>query len=174
MSDETTPNTPEEAQSAPEAEAKPEAKAAKAPQEKPAAGDKPARPPKKEKPPAVEDKPFPEFITQHFMPGLTEMLGKLGVDDLDLKFEKQPLPIPGLGDAECWQVIGHWQNGHRQFNIIFSKEDITAPKYFCFADNGAKPSTIESFMIDERKVSLDLLLLYTVQRLNGQKWLVRN
>jgi hypothetical protein len=29
-------------------------------------------------------------------------------------------------------------------------------------------------MIDERKVSLDLLLLYTVQRLNGQKWLVRN
>jgi hypothetical protein len=172
MSDETTPNTPEEAQSAPEAEAKPEAKAAK---EKPAAaGDKPARPPKKEKPPALEDKPFPEFITQHFMPNLTETLGKTGINDLELQFEKQPLPIPGIGDADYWQVIGHWQNGQRQFYIIFSKEDIAAPKYFCYADNGAKPSTLESFMIDERKVSLDLLSLYTVQRLNGQKWLVRN
>lgn len=29
-------------------------------------------------------------------------------------------------------------------------------------------------MIDERKINLDLLLLYTVQRLNGQKWLVMN
>jgi hypothetical protein len=166
MSDETTPKTPEtEAQ--PEAEAKTE--------KKPAAGeDKPARPPKKEKPPALEDKPFPEFIQQHFMPGLTETLGKMGINDLELQFAHQPLPIPELGNTEYWQVVGHWQNGTRQFYIIFSKEDISAPKYFCYADSGAQPSTLESFMIDERRVNLDLLLLYTVQRLNGQKWLVRN
>ena len=170
MSDETTPKTPET--DAPEAEAK--TKAAKAPKaDTTDGGDKPAKA-KKEKPPALEDKPFPEFIAQHFIPGLTQTLGKMGIDDLDLKFEKRPLPIAGLGDSECWQVIGHWQNGTRQFVIIFSKEDIQAPKFFCFADNGAEPSTLESFMIDERKVNLDLLLLYTVQRLNGQKWLVRN
>ncbi|MDJ0637113.1 MAG: DUF2996 domain-containing protein [Xenococcaceae cyanobacterium MO_188.B29] len=29
-------------------------------------------------------------------------------------------------------------------------------------------------MIDERRVTLDLLVLYTLQRLNGQKWLTRN
>ncbi|QYO62819.1 DUF2996 domain-containing protein [Leptolyngbya sp. 7M] len=52
--------------------------------------------------------------------------------------------------------------------------DIQAPKFFTCADNGAQPTLIESFMIDERKVNLDLLLLYTVQRLNGQKWLVMN
>jgi hypothetical protein len=51
------------------------------------------------------------------------------------------------------------------------KEDISGPKFFCAADNGTKPSILESFMIDERKVTLDLMLLYTVQRLNGQKWL---
>jgi hypothetical protein len=175
MSDEQNPKTPETEAKSSDTPEKSESAPAKAPKEKPAAGgDKPARPPKKEKPPALEDKPFPEFINQHFMPGLKDMLGKQGIGDLDLKFEKQPLPVPGLGDSDCWQVIGHWQNGQRQFTIIFSKEDIAAPKFFCFADNGAKPSTLESFMIDERKVNLDLLLLYTVQRLNGQKWLVRN
>lgn len=141
---------------------------------KPEGAEKPPAKAKKEKPPALEDKPFNEFITQDFMPGLTQTLAKVGVQDLDLQFEKRKLPIAGLGDEAYWQVIGHWQGGHRQFNIIFSKEDISAAKYFCFADNGAAPSTLESFMIDERRVSLDLMLLYTVQRLNGQKWLVRN
>jgi hypothetical protein len=144
---------------------------------KAASGDgeaKPAAKAKKEKPPALEDKPFEEFITQHYLPGLTETLGKVGIHDLDLKFEQAKLPIAGLGDSECWQVIGRWQNGQRQFHVIFAKDSIQGPKYFCYADNGAQPSTLESFMIDERKVNLDLLLLYTVQRLNGQKWLVRN
>ncbi|MBI4780068.1 MAG: DUF2996 domain-containing protein [Oscillatoriophycideae cyanobacterium NC_groundwater_1537_Pr4_S-0.65um_50_18] len=165
MSDETTPQTP-----TPEPEEKP----AKAPKAKAAEGEeKPAKAPKKEKPPALEDKPFADFVAQDYLPGLKLMLSKLGIQDLDLKFEKQKLPIAGMTDA-YWQVIGHWQGGKRQFHIIFSKEDIQAAKFFCYADNGAQPSTLESFMIDERKVSLDLLLLYTAQRLNGQKWLVRN
>jgi hypothetical protein len=191
--EETTPKPPEtEAQSEANAPENAEAKPAKSPTSEAAAdGEKPARAPKakadgdgdakpaaakakKEKPPALEDKPFQEFITQHYLPGLTQTLGKLGIQDLDLKLEQAPLPVAGLGDAPYWQVIGHWQNGQRQFNIIFLKENIQGPKYFCYADNGASPSTLESFMIDERKVSLDLLLLYTVQRLNGQKWLVRN
>jgi hypothetical protein len=71
-------------------------------------------------------------------------------------------------------VHGKFQSGSRQFIIGFLKEDLQDQKFFAYADHGASPSTLESFMIDERKVSLDLLLLYTVQRLNGQKWLVRN
>lgn len=140
------------------------------------AEEKPAKAPKakKEKPPALEDKPFAEFIKQDYLPALSQTLAKVGIQDLDLKFEQRKLPIADLGDGSYWQVIGQWQKGQRQFNIIFSKEDIQAAKYFCYADGGSTPSTIESFMIDERKVSLDLLLLYTVQRLNGQKWLVRN
>jgi len=159
MSDETTPPIPV---TAPDA--------LKAPAE---GADKLAKAPKKEKPPALEDKPFADFIEQDYLPGLKLMLAKLGIQDLDLKFEKQKLPISGMDEA-YWQAIGRWQGGKRQFHIVFSKEDIQAPKFFCYADNGAQPSTLESFMIDERKVSLDLLLLYTAQRLNGQKWLVRN
>lgn len=185
MSDETTPKPPEteptstpEAANQPEAnaEATPEAKPARAPKPKPEAadGEKPARPPKKEKAPALEDKPFAEFINQDFLPALKQTLAKTGIPEIDLKFEKRKLPIAALGDAELWQVIGKWQQGQRQFNIIFSKEDIQAAKFFTWADNGAQPTLIESFMIDERKVNLDLMLLYTVQRLNGQKWLVMN
>jgi hypothetical protein len=179
MSDETTPQTPEtESQPAEKPAKAPKAKAAEAAKAKAAGSEegaeKPAKPPKKEKAPALEDKPFAEFINQDYLPKLTQVLTKAGIQDLNLKFEKRKLPIPEMGDAECWQVIGQWQENKRQFNIIFSKEDIQAPKFFCYADNGSQPSTLESFMIDERKVNLDLLLLYTVQRLNGQKWLVRN
>ncbi|WP_052049602.1 DUF2996 domain-containing protein [Leptolyngbya sp. KIOST-1] len=69
---------------------------------------------------------------------------------------------------------GKWQRGDRQFNIAFTKDDISSPKLFYFADKGSQPSTIEQFMGDERKITLDLLVLFTLRRLNGQKWLARN
>jgi hypothetical protein len=162
MSEETTPKNPETVEVAAEA-----AQAAKA-----AVGEKPAKAPKKEKPPALEAKPFEEFINQDYLPALKQTLPKMGLADVDLKFEKKRMPV--AEDTDCWQVTGTWLGGNRQFVIIFSKEDIQAPKFYCCADHGAKPSLIESFMIDERKVSLDLLLLYTMQRLNGEKWLLRN
>ncbi len=145
--------------------------------EKKAAGDQPAAKAKakKEKPPAPEDKPFQEFINQEFMPNLKQTLANQGVADLKLTFEQANLPIRGFEqDSKCWQVRGQWQNGQRQFILAFIKEDISGPKFFTLADQGAKPATLESFMIDERRVTLDLMVFYTVQRLNGQKWLARN
>jgi hypothetical protein len=151
----------------PGAKQKPAAKAADK-------GDKPAAK-KKEKPPAPEDKPFPEFITEHFMPEVKKSLAAQGIDDLELTFKKQPLPVKWVADdADYWQVLGQWQNGHRQFMLAFQKDDISAPKFISLADDGAHFTTIESFMIDERRVNLDLMAFYVVQRLNGQKWLVRN
>lgn len=126
---------------------------------------------KKEKPPPIEEKPFPEFIQEHYLPALRQALSDKGIEDLDLSFENQELPVSG---ESCWQVIGRWQGGRRQFLVGFPKEDISELKVFSLAMNGAKPSTLESFMIDERKVSLDLLVLYVLQRLNSQKWLDRN
>ncbi|MDJ0688243.1 MAG: DUF2996 domain-containing protein [Xenococcaceae cyanobacterium MO_188.B32] len=137
----------------------------------------PAKPPaaKKAKKPKLEDKPFTEFIEQHFTPSLKEAFSKEGLEDIELTFTKQGLPIAGANpDEQCWQVIGNWQEGQRQFNLYFLDEDISGKKAFSYATSGGKPSTIESFMIDERRVTLDLLVLYTLQRLNGQKWLTRN
>ncbi|MFB2938156.1 DUF2996 domain-containing protein [Aerosakkonemataceae cyanobacterium BLCC-F154] len=130
---------------------------------------------KKEKPPAVEDKPFAEFIPQDYFPALTAGLAKQGVADLELTLEKQKIPVIGYAaQPECWQVIGSWGNGKRQFRVYFLAENIQGQKGFSYSENGGKPSTLEPFLIDERKVTLDLLVFGVVQRLNAQKWLVRN
>lgn len=163
MAEETKPNPPEQ-QSA-DTKAKPAAKA------KPEAAAKAKKP----KEPAVEDKPFREFIEQDFLPALQTAMAKEGADDMELKFVNEPLPIFGISPNEtCWQVQGSWARGNYQFNIYFPAEDIQGQKGFSFSTNGAKPSILESFMIDERKVSLDLLVLYAVQRLNAEKLLARN
>jgi len=127
---------------------------------------------KKEEEPPIEDKPFPEFIQQHYEPALKEALTEQGLDDLELEFKTDQFPLPGVG--ECPQVVGEWDGGKRRFNVYFLDEDISGQKAFSYSASGGSPSTIESFMIDERKVNLELLVMYTVQRLNGQKWLTRN
>lgn len=151
-----------------EAGDKPAAKAADG--EKPAA----AKAAKKEKPPALEDKPFVEFVEQYYLPALQKAIAQQGVQDVQLSFAKQKLSIVGFDTSEeCWQVMGKLQNGLRQFNLYFLDEDIQGKKGFS-CNEGKKPSTLESFLIDERKMTLDLMVYGLVQRLNGQKWLGRN
>ncbi|MBH8564297.1 DUF2996 domain-containing protein [Nostoc sp. CENA67] len=167
VNSETNPNAAKVAAASPKRE-KPAAKDAT--DEKPAA--KAAA--KKEKAPSVEDKPFVEFIEQDYLPAVQKAIAKEGVKDLQLSFAKQKLPIVGFQSAEeCWQVVGRWQNGLRQFNLYFPDEDIQGKKGFS-CNEGKKPSTLESFLIDERKITLDLLIFGLVQRLNGQKWLGLN
>ncbi|ACK73332.1 conserved hypothetical protein [Gloeothece citriformis PCC 7424] len=163
MAEETTPNS----------EAKP--KAAKPKPEAEEGQAKPAAAKKKEKEPAIEDKPFTEFMEQHFTPALKQALEREGLKDVDLTFKKDKLPLTGSSsNEECWQVRGSWAKAGRQFNLYFLDEDISGKKAFSCSTGGKKPSIIESFMIDERKVNLDLMVLYTLQRLNGQKWLTKN
>ncbi|MFQ4137916.1 DUF2996 domain-containing protein [Nodosilinea sp. PGN35] len=187
---EAAPSTDSKAQSA---EAAPKAEAKAAPKAEAGAEAKaaPKAAPKKEKPPALEDKPFTEFIEQHFIPTLKSALKEKGIDDIQLTLDQRPLGVFGVSDSEpYWHVKGEWQpdvgvrdgslseqaspGGNRQFNIAFTKDSISSPKLFYFADRGAQPSTIEQFMGDERKITLDLLVLFTLRRLNGQKWLARN
>ncbi|WP_138501966.1 DUF2996 domain-containing protein [Nostoc sp. PA-18-2419] len=135
-------------------------------EEKPA-----AKAAKKEKAPAVEDKPFVEFIEQYYLPALQKAIAQQGVKDLKVALAKQKVPIKGFESAEeSWQIIGSLQNGLYNFNLYFPEEDIQGKKGFS-CNEGKKPSTLESFLIDERKVTLDLLVYGLVQRLDGQKWL---
>ena len=135
---------------------------------------KPAAP-KKGKPPKVEDKPFADFIHQDYLPALKSALTSQGLEDVEVVLEKQKILVSGLGsNTDCWQVIGRWPAGKRQFNIYFPKADIAGPRAFSCSDIGAKPSTLEPFLIDERKITLKLLVFGVLQRLNGQKWLSAN
>ncbi|MBE9065931.1 DUF2996 domain-containing protein [Leptolyngbya cf. ectocarpi LEGE 11479] len=149
-------------------ESTPKASAAKSADKAPAKA-------KKEKPPKLEDKPFAEFIEQHFLPAVETALGKEdGLDDLQLSFETQPINVIGVDKDSYPQVIGRWAEGARQFNIAFLEESIKGPKVYSFATNGSTPSTIEQFMGDERRITLDLMVMYVIQRLKGQKWLKGN
>jgi len=137
----------------------------------------PAAKPKKEKPPAPEDKPFADFIQQDYLPALQTGLTQQGLTGVDLQLEKRAVNIVGLTQVpECWQVVGRWrsQNQPREFNIYFFQESIQGQKGFSQSETGKLPSTLESFLIDERKVDLNLLVQGTLRRLNGQKWLARN
>jgi Protein of unknown function (DUF2996) len=132
-------------------------------------------PPKKEKPPAVEAKPFIEFIEQDYLPALTQALVEKGVTDLDLALAQAKIPVKGFETAPaCSQVIGSWADGKRQFNIYFFEDNIQGKRAISCVDRANKSSTIESFLIDERKITLDLLVSGLVLRLNSQKWLLRN
>jgi hypothetical protein len=160
MAEETNKKDQENSSEETKAAAKPAAKAAQA---------------KKEKPPKLEDKPFDEFIQEHYLPALKEAMAVEGVDDINLTFVQQNVPIRGVNSNEpCWQVVGKWQHGDRQFNLYFPDENIAGQKAFSYGTYGNAPSTIESFMIDEKRVNLELLVMYTLQRLNAQKWLTRN
>ena len=176
---EDNPNAAKPAAASPKREKPAAAKAAtgekpaadEATEEKPAA----AKAAKKEKAPSVEDKPFVEFIEQDYLPALQKAIAQKGVQDLQVSFAKQKMSITGFESAEeCWQIIGSWSEiGKRQFNLYFPDEDIQGKKGFS-CNEGKKPSTLESFLIDERKITLDLLVYGLVQRLDGQKWLGRN
>jgi hypothetical protein len=131
--------------------------------------------PKKEKPPALEAKPFTDFIHQDYLPALTQALTVQGITDLQVDLEQSKIAVKGFETApECSQVIGRWDGGKRQFNVYFFDDSIQGQRAISCVDRGIKSSTIEPFLIDERKITLDLLVSGVVLRLNSQKWLMRN
>lgn len=131
------------------------------------------KPAKKAKPPALEDKPFEEFMSEHFLPGLEKALKDQGLPQVQLEFKKDKITVTGYeSNPDVWQVVGTL--GDRTFYLYYLEGNLNGQKAFSCTSKGEKPSTLESFMIDERKATLDLMILFTLKRLNGQKWLARN
>jgi Protein of unknown function (DUF2996) len=77
---------------------------------------------------------------------------------------------------ECWQIEGKWQARQKahQFNVYFFDAELQGQRGFSVSLGNQKPSTMESFRIDERKMSLNLFISGVLQRLDSQKWLDRN
>jgi hypothetical protein len=142
-----------------------------------AAGDAAEPAVKKAKAPAVEDKPLPEFMAQDCLPALTQQLTEQGLQGLDLSFKQQPIAVRGYDKLPaCWQIEGKWQAQQKahQFNVYFFDGDLQGQRGFSASLGNQLPGTMESFRIDERKMSLNLFISGVLQRLNGQKWLDRN
>ena len=129
--------------------------------------EKPLIEKKPPKPPKLEDKPFNEFITSHFIPGLETAIKKKGTEVIYIKLEHGDRPVVG---GSCWMVCGELSD-QRKFWLCFNKDLITSDKTILLAESGSQPSIVESFLIDEKKTTLPLLISRVLQRLNGQKWI---
>ncbi len=124
----------------------------------------------KPKPPALEDKPFAQYIPQDLLPALAKECQVYGGPAPELSFEEGPMPVALVN---CWMVKGVLP-GERMFWLCFTAPQLDSAKMIALAEGGAQPSLLESFLIDEKKMTLPLLVSRLVQRLNGQKWLGPN
>ena len=119
--------------------------------------------PKKELP--VEKKPFQEFINIHLIPSLVEEINQRGLEINDINLKNTNRPIAG---DKCWVINCEIKNTCN-FWLSFEKEDISSLKSISLSKPNQKPSIIESFLIDEKKITLKLIISRVLQRLNGQK-----
>ena len=113
----------------------------------------------------IEKKPFQEFINIHLIPALTDEINQRGfeVNNINLKNTNRPI----AGD-KCWVINCEIKNTCN-FWLSFEKEDISSLKSISLSKPNQKPSIIESFLIDEKRITLKLIISRVLQRLNGQK-----
>ncbi|AIQ97153.1 DUF2996 domain-containing protein [Prochlorococcus sp. MIT 0801] len=130
----------------------------------PGISKKPAKPPK------LEDKPFKDFISNHLIPRLKESIEDKGSLVSEIKLIEGNRPVVG---GNCWMVFCELSE-QRKFWLCFSKDIITSDKTILLAESNSDPSIVESFLIDEKKTTLPLLISRVLQRLNGQKWIGAN
>ena len=119
--------------------------------------------PKKELP--IEKKPFQEFINIHLIPALTEEIKQRGLEIININLNNTNRPIAG---DKCWVIYCEIKNTCT-FWLSFEKEDISSLKSISLSKPNQKPSIIESFLIDEKRITLKLIISRVLQRLNGQK-----
>ncbi len=119
--------------------------------------------PKKEIP--IEKKPFQEFINIHLIPSLVEEINQRGLEIKNINLNNTYRPIAG---DKCWVINCEIKNTCI-FWLSFEKDDISSLKSISLSKPNQKPSIIESFLIDEKRITLNLIISRLLQRLNGQK-----
>ena len=128
--------------------------------------DTPVKPivkPKKELP--IEKKPFQEFINMHLIPALKDEINQRGLEINEVNLTNTNRPIAG---DKCW-VINCEIKDTCNFWLSFEKDDISSLKSISLSKPNQQPSIIESFLIDEKRITLKLIISRVLQRLNGQK-----
>ena len=119
--------------------------------------------PKKEIP--IEKKPFQEFVNAHLIPSLIEEINQRGLEINYINLQNTNRPIAG---DKCW-VINCEIKDTCNFWLSFEKDDISSLKSISLSKPNQTPSIIESFLIDEKRITLKLIISRVLQRLNGQK-----
>ena len=122
------------------------------------------------KEPPIEKKPFLEFVNNYLIPEINNEFKLKGKEVTKINLQKTNRPIAG---DTCWVIYCEIKDTCN-FWLSFEKDDITSLKSFSLCKNYEKPSIIESFLIDEKKITLKLIISRILQRLNGQKLIGAN
>ncbi|KGF95975.1 Type II secretory pathway [Prochlorococcus marinus str. MIT 9201] len=99
------------------------------------------------------------------IPSLIEEINLRGLEINEINLGNTNRPIAG---DKCW-VINCEIKDTCNFWLSFEKEDISSLKSISLSKPNQKPSIIESFLIDEKRITLKLIISRVLQRLNGQK-----
>ena len=119
--------------------------------------------PKKETP--IEKKPFNEFVNSYLLPSLIQEFKERGFEVLEITLKNTFRPVAG---DKCWVIYCEIKD-ICNFWLSFEKDDITSQKSISLCKPSQTPSVIESFLIDEKRITLKLIISRILQRLNGQK-----
>ena len=122
------------------------------------------------KEPPIEKKPFEEFIKSHLIPSLTQEFTQRGLEIENINLKNTFRPIAG---DKCWVIYCEIKD-ICNFWLSFEKEDISSLKSISLSKPNQSPSIIESFLIDEKRITLKLIISRILQRLNGQKLIGEN
>ncbi len=118
----------------------------------------------------IEKKPFLEFVNDYLIPEIKNQFKLRGKEVKNINLQKTQRPI---AEDLCWVIYCEIYDTCN-FWLSFEKDDITSLKSFSLCKNYEKPSIIESFLIDEKKITLKLIISRILQRLNGQKLIGAN
>ena len=119
--------------------------------------------PKKEIP--IEKKPFEEFVNSHLIPTIVDEFEQRGLSVEEINLKNTTRPIAG---DKCWVIYCEIKD-ICSFWLSFEKQDISSLKSISLSKPSQKPSILESFLIDEKRITLKLIISRILQRLNGQK-----
>lgn len=110
---------------------------------------------KKKKAPAL---PLPQDMEENIIPGITKNLTEAGVADLELVFEDN-------------QLRGSFKNGSVPYNFwaYFPDGSLTGQRGWSFSSHGYPPSTVEPFIIDEKRIDFNTVIFWVTKRLEATK-----
>lgn len=120
-------------------------------------------PAKKDAPPKPKPKPKPktlaESMNEDIIPGLKEVLGDTTAD-LELEFEDNQL---------CGTFVSLRNESAYNFWTFFPDGTLDGQRGFAIAAYGQPPSIVEPFMVDEKKITPQLVIFWISKRLRAQK-----
>lgn len=109
--------------------------------------------------PKPKPKALPESINEDIIPGLKEALRET-TSDLQLDFEDNQL---------CGTFVSMKNQAAYNFWAFFPDGTLEGQRGFAVSAYGQPPSTVEPFMVDEKRITPELVVFWIAKRLKAQK-----